>query len=184
MHQTQFKMHPLALFFAFVLEQIGYDFAIKGKMPQKPRIKEPHLMQSKQDCFCHLAKGFGKGITLHQAGCAAQLCSKRSCFLRTVSLQWTPCQQRAIAKGTVHGFCQTKGREGSILHKSDSLTKFIAWIKKERNQVTMFSWDNGMRRVVQYNIITIRWRLLGEANSVEPNVNSWFIYLFISAVKQ
>ena len=67
MHQTQFKMHPLALFFffffflAFAFELIGYDFTIKGKMPQKPRIKEPHLMQSKQDFFLAFGKRLGEG---------------------------------------------------------------------------------------------------------------------------
>lgn len=91
----------------------------KGKMPQRrdPKSKSDPLTQSKQD-FGFLAEA--EGITLHQAGC-----SKRGCFLSIASLQGcngagTPCQQRAIARG------QCTGEEGSILHKSGSLTKFIA----------------------------------------------------------
>lgn len=114
-HQSTFRQHPLAIFSS--LQKIMFSLsklwlAIKGRIPEK---REP---ESKSDTLCKASKtlAFGRGwggITLHQAGCAARLCSKRGCFLALLHYRTAMGRDAMPAeghsKGTVHWCCQTKG---------------------------------------------------------------------------
>lgn len=100
-------------------------------MPQKrdPKSKRRHLVQSKQDLgFWQRLRGlrYMSEDAQHYFGQSlAVFCFFEALLDYRRATGRMPCQQRAIAKDSAMMLPNKRG-EGSILHKSDSLTKFIA----------------------------------------------------------